>query len=233
VLRRLLIIFLVFLLGLVVVVDRVGAVVAAHVLASKIESDEHLPSRPAASIGGIPFLTQLFGGNYRDVSIVAHDVPVDHVLVTTLRAHLRGAHIPFGRIVHDSVSRVPIDHVTGSAFVSFDDANRYLATHSPAGSLVRIVGASAGSALVTDRLNLAGRQVTLRAVAAVSVSLNVVKIDLRHVTGGPAALVRTLGPLTVTLPLQGLPFRIVLESVTVTSSGVLGTGRATHVVLDS
>jgi hypothetical protein len=234
VLRRLLIVLVVFLIAVVIAVDRVGELVAARVLASKIETDEHLPSRPSVSIGGVPFVTQVLGGNYHSVSVTAHEVPVEHVPVTTLIAHLHDAHIPFGHLIRGSVSKVPVDRVTGSAFVSFDDANRYLATHSPAGSLVRLVGSTNGSLLVTDRVRLGGRPVTLRGVATLTVSLNVVRVGLDHLTGAaPRLISRALGPVSVTLPLQGLPFRIVLESVSVTSAGVLGKGGAKNVVLGS
>lgn len=232
--RRLLIVVLIFLIAVVVAVDRVGGLVAAHVLASKLESDEHLPNRPSVSISGIPFLTQALSGKYHEVSVTAHEVPVEHVAVTTLIAHLHGVHVPLGKIFHGSVHTVPVDRVDGSAFVSFDDANSYLATHSPAGSLVRLVGGSNGSVLLTDRLRLAGKVVTLHGVGSLTVSRNVIGVGVRQLTGAPAALISGLvGNLSVTLPLQALPFRIVLQSVTVTSTGVMATGGAIGVVLGS
>ncbi len=233
-LRRLLIVVLIFLIAIVVAVDRVGALVAAHVLASKLESDEHLPSRPSVSISGIPFITQAFSGKYREVSVTAHEVPVEHVAVTTLIAHLHGVHVPLSKAFRGAVRTVPVDRVNGSAFVSFDDANAYLATHSPAGSFVRLVGGSNGSVLLTDRVRLAGRVVTLHGVGTLRVSQNIVGVGVSRLTGAPAGLISgVVGNLAVTLPLQALPFRIVLQSVTVTSTGVMATGGATGVVLGS
>jgi hypothetical protein len=159
---------------------------------------------------------------------------VQHVPVTTLSVHLHHAHIPFSKVIHGSVSRVPVDRVTGTAFVSFDDANRYLATHSPVGSLVRLITGSNGSLLLSDRVQLAGHAVTLHGVASLSVALNVIHISLDRLTGAtPRLISRALGSFSVTLPLQGLPFRIVLRSVTVSDAGILGTGEASHVVLGS
>jgi hypothetical protein len=234
VIRRLLIIVVIFLVVAVVVLDRVGALIAAPVLASKLQSDEHLPSRPSVSIHGIPFLTQVFGGDYHHVSVTAHDVPVDQVPVTTLKVVLHDVHVPFSKVVHSSVKQVPVDRVTGSAFVSFDDANTYLANHSPVGSLIRLVSGSGDTVDVTDQVKVAGRLLTLNGIATINVQRNVVGVRVTKLSGAPQRIVSTLVTgLGVTLPLQGLPFRIVLASVSVSSAGITATGGATDVVLGS
>ena len=48
-LRKLLIAVLLLIAALVVVTDRVGAKVAGHVLAGKLQTDENLPTRPSVS----------------------------------------------------------------------------------------------------------------------------------------------------------------------------------------
>jgi hypothetical protein len=238
--RRLLLVVLVFLIAVVIAVDRVGALAAAHVLASKVESDEHLPSRPDLSIGGIPFLTQAFGGNYKDISVTAHEVPVEQVPVTTLHVTLRHAHVPFSKVIHGSVSTVPVDRITGSAFISFDDANTYLARHSPVGSLVQLrASGTPRTATVLDRISVGGRRLTLQGVGSVTVSSNVVRLDVSGLTGTLASgaqapssvLSLALRHLNVSFPLQSIPFQLRITSVEFTSTGITGTGVATDVVL--
>jgi hypothetical protein len=233
--RRFLIAILIFLIAVVMAADRVGAIVAAHVLAGKIQTDEHLPNRPSASIGGFPFLTQAFGGDYKSVTITAHEVPINRVSVTTLTAHLHGVHLPFSKVISGSVSRVPVDRVEGTAFLSFADANSYLAGHHVAGSVVRLRPGTNGTADVVDRLHIAGKAVSLHGVGTVSVSNNVVTVGVSHLTGSSSSTVLSLAlnRLNVGFPLSGLPFRLHLTSVTVTSSGLSGTGEATDIVLGS
>jgi hypothetical protein len=150
--------------------------------------------------------------------------------------HLRGAHVPFGKVVKDSVSEVPVDRIDGTAFVSFDDADSYLSNHRFAGQLITLEPGSHGTATVNDRTSLAGRQLTLHGVGAVSVSHNIISVRVSKLAGSAvgAGTRRLLTKeLHITLPLQGLPFQIQLKSVSVTQTGVSATGGARHVVLGS
>jgi LmeA-like phospholipid-binding len=238
VLRRLLIVIGVLLIVIVIAADRIGAAVGAHVLAGKVQHFEDLPQRPSASIEGIPFLTQAFGGKYNNVKITAHRVPVNDVTVTTLTANLHGVHLPFTKAVHGSVSQVPVDRANGTAFVSFADANAYLASHPVGGQHVQIsAGGSANSVKVTDRARVAGATVSLHGVGLVSVSGNVVRVDVSQFSGsaGPGTPKQPgrARHVSVSLPLQGLPFRLQLISVNVSASGLTGTGSANDIVLGS
>lgn len=239
-LRRLLIVVLVFLIAVVVAVDRVGAIVGAHVLASKLESDEGLPNRPSVSIHGIPFLTQAIGGKYSNVSVTASEVPVDQVPVTTLHVDLHGVHVPLSKVISGSVSQVPVDRITGSVLISFADANRYLAKHSPVHSLVSLrPGTSDAAVSVLDRTRIGGQLLHLHGVGTLSVADNVVSVDVSKLTGsgksGGSAYSSTLSlalrALDITFPLEEIPFQLRLTSVTVTSSGIQGSGSAQRVVL--
>lgn len=231
--RRLLIILVIFLIAVVIAADRIGAAVGAHVLAGKVQNFEHLPQRPSASISGIPFLTQAFGGKYHNVKITADGVPVNGVTVTTLTANLHGVHLPFSKALHGSVSQVPVDRADGTAYVSFTDANSYLAKHPVAGQNVRLsAGGSATSVNVTDQARVGGKQVSLHGVGLVSVHSNVVTVTVSQLSGGRLPK-RSPKHLAVSLPLQGLPFRLQLHSVKVASSGMTGTGGATNIVLGS
>jgi DUF2993 family protein len=238
-LRRFLLALLIFLLIVVVVADRVGALVAAHVLAGNVQTDENLTNRPTVSIKGIPFLTQAFGGKYHDVRLTDHGVLVNEVPITTLTVDLRGLHLSLGKALHGSVSQVPVDHVTGTAFVSFSDANSYLAHHLPAATSIRIApGPNRRTVAVVDRVRLGGHRFTLRGNGEVTVSNNVVAVDVAGLTPGATAvaaplLSRALAKAPVSFPLQALPFQLKLTAVTVTTSGLSGAGRADDVVLGS
>jgi LmeA-like phospholipid-binding len=236
--RRFLIAILLFLIVVVVAVDRVGAIVGAHVLASKLQTDERLDSRPDTSIGGFPFLTQAAGGKYKNVAVTARDVTINNLSVTTLTVHLHGVHLPFGKVLGGSVARVPVDHVNGTAFLSFVDANGYLAAHGPTGATILLSAGSGNTAAVFEMTRLHGKSVSLHGLGSLTLANNRVTIAIRSLTpstgslaGRPIKVPARL--LRVTLPLEGLPFRIRLTSISVSSTGVSATGAASKIVLGS
>jgi hypothetical protein len=239
VIRRFLIAVLIFLIAVLVAADRLGAIVAAHVLAGKVQTDEHLPNRPSATIGGFPFMTQALSGKYKDVTIGAMNLPVDGVSVTSLTVHLHGVHIKLSKVFHDSVSQVPVDRIDATAVIAFADVNTYLSNHHPTGEDVSFRRGAGHAATVIDRLRVGGKTVTLRGVADVSLRGNVIEVSVRRLTravaGGVAVssqiLQRALRQLHISLPLSGLPFQIRLESVSFTSTGVSVSGSAQNVVL--
>lgn len=235
-LRRFLIAILLFFVIAVVVADRVGALVAAHVLAGKVQTDEGLRNRPTAKIGGFPFLTQAVSGKYHDIKITDHEVQVNEVPVTTLAVDLKGVHVPLSKILRDSVSQVPVDTATGTAFVSFSDANAYLASHLPAGEVVRLSPSSTNTTAAAVKVTVGGQRISLHGVASVTVSGNVVSVAISQVSqsGLSAATVnQLLSNLHVRFPLQSLPFEIQLHTVKLDASGITAAGGASHIVLGS
>jgi DUF2993 family protein len=239
VIRRFLIAVLIFIIAVLVAADRVGALVAAHVLAGKVQSDEHLPTRPSTSIDGIPFLTQALSGKYKDVTIKADNVPVDGVSVTMVTAHLHGVHIPFSHALHDSVEQVPVDAVDGTAFISFGDINAYLSGHHPVGQVLSLKAGTGDNGTVLDRLRVGGQTTSLRGVGTISLANNVVKVKVTNLqrTAGKAVSAKeiqgALKVLRISLPLRALPFRIQLTSVSLGPTGVTVIGGARDTVLGS
>ena len=238
--KRFLIAILLFLIIVVVAVDRVGAIVGAHVLAGKLQTDERLSSRPGTSIGGFPFLTQAINGKYSDVSVTATDVTLDDLTVTKLTAHLHGVHLPLSKALGGSVSTVPVDRVDGTAFLSFVDANGYLADHGPAGASILLSAGRGRTVTIFEKTRVAGRLVSLRGLGSMrltgnSVTITIGGLQLATGSGSGRQFVGSLPGrlLRVRLPLQGLPFRIRLSSVSVSSTGVSATGAANRIVLGS
>jgi hypothetical protein len=236
--RRFLIAILIFLVVAVIAADRVGAIVAGHVLAGKVQSDEHLTDRPSASIGGIPFLTQALAGKYNNVTIKASDVVVSGLSVTTVTAHLYGVHIPLKSALRDHVAVVPVNRVAGAAFVSFADVNNFLSAHHPVGQLVSLRSGAGDSATIMERLRVAGKTVVLRGTGTLSLSDNIVTVHVTHLVSGIAGkhvdskvLSQALKGLHVSLPFQDLPFRMNLNSVTISTAGITATGGALNTVL--
>ncbi|HEX3705286.1 MAG TPA: DUF2993 domain-containing protein [Mycobacteriales bacterium] len=224
------------LAALAVVIDRAGEAVAAHVLAGKLQTDEHLPSRPAVSIRGLPFVTQAAHGFYKDVSVVADNfVTVDGVQLNSLKVHLRGVHIPLSRVVRGSVSQVPVDQVDGTAFISFDQLASYFASRQISVTFART---ATGGLTVFDQLHAGSLVVSAAGSAVVSVANNVIQINVARLTPfdkgskvSNSAVLPHVARLNLTVPLGVLPFRIQIHTVSVTLAGISGTGSASNVVL--
>jgi hypothetical protein len=158
------------------------------------------------------------------------------VVVQTLDVQLHGVHIPFSKIVHGSVSRVPVDHVDGSAFVSFAEMVRYLAGK---GVSVTISQASAEAVTVVRTATIGGQQVSARGTATISAAGGGIAIDVHNpvlIRGSAyisAAVARRIQSYVVVIPLRSLPFRFTVTSVAVSAGGITGSGFANHVVLGS
>src|SRR3954471_11627595 len=115
------------LLVLLVVGDRVAATVAAHVMASRVQQSQGLPTRPSVSIGGFPFLTQALFGDYAHVRAVVSHLRRGGLDVTRIDADLDGVAVPFGDVVAGTVDRVPVDSLRVRAKVDYASLDRYLA----------------------------------------------------------------------------------------------------------
>ncbi len=78
------------LLGVLLVVDRVGDYVVTRMLDSRIESQ--LGQQVDTSIGGFPFLTQAVRGRWTSITVSAESAPVPGVEIraTDVRAEARG-----------------------------------------------------------------------------------------------------------------------------------------------
>lgn len=210
--RRLLIVVAI-LVAILVVADRVAVVEADHVVAARIQTQEHLPSRPSVSIGGFPFLTQAIGGTYDDVTLTVHDFRRSVVPVDTISVELRGVHVPLSAVFSQHLSSVPVDSATARVLLSFADLNSYLGgkgiTVSPAGSdRVRISGS----------VTVAGQTVSASGTATIDVTSD-------------SLLLRAANAVTVAVPLGGLPFGISLRSATATNRGIQVTATAQGLVL--
>jgi LmeA-like phospholipid-binding len=233
VVRRFLIVVLIFVIGVLVLLDRLGSYVAADLLAGKVQHAEHLAARPQVSINGFPFVTQALSGRYRDIEVVAENLTVNGVPVTTLTVHLHGVHLLLGQVVHNSVNLVPVDRVAGTAFLTFTQLDTYLSHHHPAGQVLAVRRGPNGTLLVVDRSRVHGKPVLLRGVGTPSVSGNVIGIAVTGLTETSTGTPASVRVPRISLSLTGLAFRLQLQSVSVSATGITTTGTAEDVVLDA
>ncbi|MGF7233590.1 MAG: LmeA family phospholipid-binding protein [Frankia sp.] len=230
--RRVLIAIVVVLV-LLVAADRISVHVLAGQIATRAQRAEALPTRPDVSIDGFPFLTQVVSGKYHDVKVTVRGFQQNGPRVESIKADLKGVHVPLSDGLRGTVLQVPVDRVTASVHVTFTDINAYLATQnqvakvSGAGSLVRITGpvtilGTSYSLAGNAALGLIGDTVTLTPTAVSQAVGALLPPGLREAA---------IGRLTVKLPVTGLPFNLHLTSARVDGDGLTVTAGGTSVVL--
>jgi hypothetical protein len=199
--------------ALLVVLDRVAVVAADHTVAARIQTQEHLPSRPSVSIGGFPFLTQAIGGTYDDVTLTVHDFHRSVVPVDTISVTLHGVHVPLSAVFSQHLSSVPVDSATARVLLSYANLNTYL---QPKG--ITVSPARHGEVRITGSVTVAGQKLSASGTATIDITSD-------------SLLLRAVNAVTVTVPLAGLPFGIALQSAKATNQGIEVKASAQGLVL--
>jgi hypothetical protein len=222
------------------VVDRVSAALASTAAVSQlVQQSQGLGDKPTVSFGGIPFLTQVVFGNYRDIAVGIDDIsPPGGPRIRHLSAHLDGAHIPLSKAIHDDVAKIPVDHITATATIGFADLNGFL--KSQPGGLVLSAGKD-GAVQIAGTVDEDGTQISVGGSAKLQAQdgqLTVIPSDLQLKGSGFDDLLNGLGGLAglfppIPVPLPNLPFNLRITSVHANSSGIVAGAAADHVVLET
>lgn len=228
--RRLLI-FLIFLLVLAAVGDRVAAGFAARTVASKLQSAAGLPERPDVDIAGVPFLTQAVAGRYQRVEVSADAVPAGELSFSELTATLTGVQVPLSDVRTGDIDEVPVGMVDARVLLAYDELSRRSGNR-------RLTVTSAGDRVrVTGSVQVLGRTVEATAISALTVEEELVVTAESFEVGNDAAdaaVTRALrGRLDLRIPAGDLPYDLMLRSVEVEPGGVVLRATARDVVLSA
>jgi hypothetical protein len=204
---------LVVLLALLVIADRVAVTAAQRDVAKRIQVDQGLQSQPGVTIGGFPFLTQLIGGTYDDVTVSVGGLTSGGLRISSLRVQLRGVHVSLGDVVTQHVSRVPVDRADARVVLSYPDLNDWLASKG-----LRVEPAP-------------GDQVHVTAVGAGSHVAGGVSADGRVSVRGASVVISGPAGLAIEIPLPGLPFQMHLNAVKAAQEGIVVSADAAGLVL--
>lgn len=214
--------------------DRVAAHAAAGQMVSQIQKSQHLPNAPTVSIKGVPFLTQVAGGRYRDIELGVRRIAVPTLCVDDIKVHLQGVHVPLRRAVANKLTTIPIDRAVGTVRITYPDLNTFLATRpghlrvTPAGSALRLSAPidvpllGSVTAFGDLRASVTDNRLTLAPAGLGAEGLG----SLRFPTGA-------VGALTTTVPLTGLPMNLRLTAARTTPDAIEITAVASHLTLDT
>ena len=195
------ILVLLVLMGLLAVVDRVLAAAVGVHIGDRVASANDLQARPSVRVLGFPFLTQLASGDYREVAVMLGSLTAGDVELSDLDARFTGVHMSSGRRPRPGRSEITAEHASATAIVPFTVLSQRLPpglTLSQAGSNLRIMS------------TVLGRPVP--GTLALGVSAAGITITPRF-TGMPALV-------GFVIPIQALPLRLSVTSVSVTEHGL-------------
>jgi hypothetical protein len=219
---------IVVVIVLLVVIDFAARAVAESVMASKIKQ-QGLQHKPSVSIGGFPFLTQVAGRDFKQVSLKAKDQTEGPVTITSMSVTARNI-----TLSSYAFSSGTIGSVNGTVLISFASLGNTLAREiGPLGSLLNGAGlnlTAAGPDEVKASLNLlvTSGSATWRVTRHSSNKLN---IRLVRSSGLPSSLLSSIQNKTLTIP--KLPLGLRLDSVRVSTAGVIGRVSGTNVPFGS
>lgn len=209
-------IILVVLVGLLVALDFGAKAFAESEVASQIQK-QGISQKPAVSIAGFPFLTQVISRDIQSMRISWQDLHEGPVTFKSINAVLNGVHI------NSSFNGATVSQLTGTARITFGELSN--AVSSQVGALGDLGGAGltlsqAGPHEVKASLDLliTSGSATWRVTRLPG---NRLKITLVASSGLPSQLLDSVRDIT--LPLSGLPLHLQIQRVSITPDGVVGT----------
>ena len=244
--RRLLItliVLLIIIVGVLAVLDRLGASYAERVIsdrvAEQVANQKATSEKPDVTIEGVPFLTQVVKGRYQEIKIELRDfsgpvangktvrMPLLDIRAKDVRAPLETLRTGNGDIVATTVTGTgTVDYATVEQLV--DKPGLKLAEKD-------------GKLVVTAPLTVLNQQVTIQGTADVTVQKNVVSLRFEQVTanGVPdVPFVQNLlnnyaKQISIDLRLPQLPLKLELQKVEPTPAGLVVTAGANEVPLNA
>jgi LmeA-like phospholipid-binding len=189
---------------LFVVLDRVAVAYAENQAAKQMQS-QGFPAKPDVTIKGFPFLTQVAARRLNDVHITASNVPAGPVKFSF-------AADATDVLLNPGFQSGTISHVTGTGVIPFSSVSSALGA---GGSGLTI--SSAGGNNVKVSLNIAGFDVSMTG-SVEQTGPNTLKVHLNQPSGIPVSLPI---PTDFTIHIPTLPLHLTIQSVRVTSQGVV------------
>lgn len=192
------------LLVLFVVLDRVAVAYAENRAAQQMQS-QGFPAKPDVTIKGFPFLTQVASRHFNDVHITASNVPAGPVKFS-FTADATDI------LLNPGYQSGTIGHVTGTGMIPFSSV---ASAFGGGGSGLSI--SSAGGNNVKVSLSIAGFDVSMTGTVE-QTGPKTLKVHLNPPSGIPVSLPI---PSNFTIHIPTLPLHLTIQSVKVTSQGVV------------
>jgi LmeA-like phospholipid-binding len=210
---------LVVLIVILVAADFGAKALAENAIAAKIQSSG-LGTKPSVDIEGFPFLTQVASRDLSQIDINASNFTVKQVVISSLHATATGVH------VNGSFNGGTVDKINGTVVVSFATVTNLI----PIPGLTVTADPADGQDAIKFDSSLGGATGKIEHPSA-----NVIKVDVGNLTGlaGLASLIGGGSALqsSYTFDIPKLPAGLVVQSISVTSQGIVATASAQNTTL--
>lgn len=204
--------------------DRVANAVAQNTLATQLQSELSTPTKPEVSIGGFPFVTQVLGGSFSSVQVIADDATVEDATRTVSIAHLDATLT--GITATDRYQNIVAGRGEATVLVDWAGVST-LAGHQvsyEADDRMRIdfsvpIGRLSIDGTITGRPEL---DVDAQTITVADPQVSVASVDV------PQAVVDAVSRIVLQpFPIENLPYDISVTGLTVQPDGVQlsGTGQ--------
>lgn len=209
---------LLVLAALFTAADRITVGFAESEVAQSIQTSQNLDSKPAVSIGGFPFLSQVLGRDLNAVSLDARGIERNGVRVTDLRADAHGVRLGGGFRPNS------IDSLDGTAFFNWSDLDQ------AAAPLVAVYGVEdlAMSQGPGGTLKISGTVAGVTGTAEGTVTISAGNRITVHTTKLQAGFLK-IPDLHYTYPIGALPLKLTLTDFRVDEDGIRVSASASDV----
>ncbi|WP_433241019.1 LmeA family phospholipid-binding protein [Actinomadura nitritigenes] len=223
------------LLGLLIVVavglvvaDRVGVRIAQNRIGQQVAAQYNLPRQPDVTIHGIPFLTQVVGGEYDHITVDIGDWTEQGVTVSDVTVDMRGLNAPLSDVINGDTTNMTADTAAASAIIPYDVIKK------EAPKEVRSIGPKGNDLSVDLTGSVLGFQVNGTAVVSVKPTSKGIAITPESVGEGAAQMPLTLvrQQLTWVVPVRDLPIGARISGIEPTAGGLKVTATAHDVNLN-
>jgi LmeA-like phospholipid-binding len=210
--RKLLIIPLI-LIVLLVVIDRAGVFVAEREIGTRIGSAYSLPSRPAVSIRGFPFLTQVVSGHYQEIDVKISRASADGVQLQDIDAKFTGVRASLSLLLGQNSGSITADNATGTALIPFSQVQlkvpKGITLSADGGDSLRVAGTTAFGAI--------------KGTARLGVTKAGITVTPEHLSVAGLSAGALAARFTFVIPVGTLPLHLTVSGVHVDSDGLVVT----------
>ncbi|MEU3163761.1 DUF2993 domain-containing protein [Streptosporangium sp. NPDC006930] len=218
--------FLLLLLVLVVILDRVAVAGVQREIATQATAKYDLSAPPEVTIEGIPFLTQAIAGRYEEVNVAAGAMTVSGIRLSSVDFTLRGVTAPLEDLVlRPRQVDMRAERVEGAVVVPVETINQ----RAPRGIKVEV----AGDALnLSGEITVLGQKVPVKADLKVEIAEGGLQLTPGKVTlGGGIPVPNPERFINYRIPIGKLPYNLKLTEVKAVPEGLRISGEASDVPL--
>lgn len=219
------VVVIVVLAVLLIAADRAAAWAAGEAVADRVDEEmagyNVTAEGSEADVAGVPFLTQVVSGEYREVALRLRDVGSAGVRLPELRLNATGVSAPVSALVEGS-GQIQADRVDGTAVIGYGSMAEQAGVDG-----LELSAARAGEGVaVRLPVELLGVQVTLSGTAEVRAVDNTIAIRVTELTadglpaGSESEVERLVQQLSFDFQLPDLPYGLAIESVRPASAGL-------------